>query len=235
MLNNKSFLAIIPARAGSKRLKNKNILELSGRPLISWSIHASINSKYIDKTIVTTDSEDVKEIALNDGAEVPFIRPKALSSDTAIREDVILHTLKYLKEEKNEKFDYFIYLQPTSPLRNEMHIDNSIEYLFEKKANAVVSVCPVEHPIEWIGILPENKDMTNFINKLDIKTRSQDFPIRYRLNGAIFTCDTDKFIESKSIFSNNHIFAYEMPQSASIDIDNEIDFMFARTMLKNKS
>jgi len=233
MYSSKTFLAIIPARGGSKRLPNKNILDLAGKPLISWSIDAAIKSKYIDKTIVTTDSDEIIEVALKHGAEVPFKRPNHLSSDTAIKEDVIKHTIDYYQNKKQEKFDYLIYLQPTSPLRNERHIDEAIEYMFEKRANAIVSVCKLEHPVQWSGLLPEDRDMSNFINSLDIKTRSQDFPTYYRLNGAIFISDTDKFMKSGSVFLKENIFAYVMPQNVSIDIDTETDFMFAKIILEH--
>ena len=103
MINNKTFLAIIPARGGSKRLPKKNIIDLAGQPLIAWSIKAAIKSKYIDKTIVTTDSDEILEVARKYGAEVPFKRPDYLSSDTAIREDVIRHTIDYYQNEKKRK------------------------------------------------------------------------------------------------------------------------------------
>ena len=235
MLNNKTFLAIIPARGESKRLPNKNILDLSGKPLISWSINASLNSKYIDRTVVSTDSDQIREVALSYGAEVPFKRPNHLSDDFAIKDDVIMHTIDFFRNEKQEKFDYIIYLQPTSPLRNEGHIDDAIEYMFEKKADAVVSVCEVEHPVQWTAVLPDSRDMSIFINSLDLQTRSQDFPVRYRLNGAIFIYNSNKLIESKSVFLKENIFAYVMPQNVSIDIDTETDLMFAKSILDNHS
>ena len=231
MLNNKTFLAIIPARGGSKRLLNKNILDLSGKPLIYWSINASLNSKYIDKTLVSTDSEKIIEVALSYGAEVPFKRPSHLSNDHATKEDVINHAIDFLEKEQQDKFDYIVYLQPTSPLRNEMHIDCAIEYIFEKKADAVVSVSKLEHPAQWSGMLPENKDMSVFIKNLDLGARSQDLPVHYKLNGAIYICDTRKFIEAKSVFLKENIFAYEMPQNVSIDIDEELALVFAKSIL----
>ena len=126
-------------------------------------------------------------------------------------------------------------MQPTCPLRNEGHIDAAIEYMFEKNANAVVSVCEVEHPIQWTGVLPDSRDMSIFINSLDLQTRSQDFPVCYRLNGAIFICNSNKFIESQSVFLKENIFAYVMPQNVSIDIDIETDFILAKSILDNRS
>ena len=235
MINNKTFLAIIPARGGSKRLPKKNILDLAGKPLISWSISAAIKSKYIDKVMVTTDSDEIMEVARKYGAEVPFKRPDYLSNDTAIRPDVIKHTIDFYQNENQENFDYIIFLQPTSPLRNERHIDKAIEYMFKKNADAMVSVCEVEHPVQWSGLLPDNKDMSDFLNEIDIKSRSQDFPSYFRLNGAIFICDSYKFMESGCMFLKENIFAYVMSQDISIDIDTKIDFMFARNIFENKS
>ena len=231
MLNNKTFLAIIPARGGSKRLLNKNILDLSGKPLIYWSINASLNSKYIDKTLVSTDSEKIIEVALSYGAEVPFKRPSHLSNDHATKEDVINHAIDFLEKEGQDKFDYIVYLQPTSPLRNEMHIDGAIEYIFEKKADAAVSVSEVGHPTQWSGVLPDNKNMNVFINNMDLGARSQDLPVHYKLNGAIYICNTRKFIKTKSVFLKENLFAYVMPQIASIDIDSELDFIIAKAIL----
>ncbi len=235
MINNKTFLAIIPARGGSKRLPKKNILDLSGEPLISWSINAAIKSKYIDKVMVTTDSDEIMSIARKYGAEVPFKRPSALSTDEAIRPDVIQHTVDFYQNEKGEVYDYIVFLQPTSPLRNEKHIDEAIEYMINKNADATVSVCEVEHPVQWSGMLPDNKDMSDFLNETDIKTRSQDLTINYRLNGAIFICDSIRFLESGCMLLRSNIFAYLMPQDVSIDIDTKIDFMFAKMLLENKS
>ena len=230
-----NVVSIIIARGGSKGIPNKNIIDFCGKPLISWSIKAAIKSKYIDKVMVTTDSDEIMEMAQKYGAEVPFKRPDYLATDMAIRPDVIKHTIDFYQNENQEKFDYIIFLQPTSPLRNETHIDNAIEYMFEKNADAIVSVCEVEHPVQWSGLLPDNKDMSDFLNEIDIKSRSQDFPSYFRLNGAIFICDSYKFMESGCMFLKENIFAYVMPQNVSIDIDTKIDFMFARTMLENKS
>ncbi len=235
MLNNKRFLAVIPARAGSKRLKNKNILNFAGHPLISWTINSSINSKYIDKTIVSTDSAVIKKIALDYGAEVPFKRPKYLSNDLATRDEVIQHAINFFNEKKQDKFDYIIYLQPTSPLRNESHIDDAIEFMLEKNANAIISVCKIDHPVEWTGILPKSKDMSDFINSKNFQTRSQDFPIRHRLNGAIYICNTINFSELNSVFLSENIFAYTMPQNVSIDIDERNDLIVAESILNSQN
>lgn len=228
MYRNNNFLGIIPARGGSKRLPRKNILDLAGKPLIFWSIEAGKKSKYIDKVIVTSDDEEILNISEKFGAEV-IKRPDKLASETATTIDVIRHTIDSLKN----KYNFIILLQPTSPLRNEKHIDEAIELLKVKKADAIVSVCEVDHSPLWSNTLPEDGDMSNFL-KDDVKNkRSQDLPTYFRLNGAIYICKTDRLLEEKSFFIKDNIFAYNMKRNSSIDIDNENDFKIAQALMKN--
>ena len=129
MYKNYKILSLIVARSGSKGLKNKNTKFFLGKPLVSWSILASKKSKYIDYTLVSTDSQKIINISKSLGAHAPFKRPKKLALDNSKIKDVIFHSLKWLK--KNElKFDFLILLQPTSPLRTAKHIDESIRYYF---------------------------------------------------------------------------------------------------------
>ena len=105
--------------------------------------------------------------------------------------------------------------------------------MFEKEADSVVSVCEVEHPVEWAGILPDDRSMQDLMKNKYLQTRSQDFPLRHRLNGAIYICNTRKFLEASTIFLKENIFAYIMPRKASIDIDEEIDFIIAESIFSN--
>ena len=234
MINNKTFIAIIPARAGSKRLPGKNILDLNGKPLIEWSIQASLGSIYIDKTMVTTDDDAIIEVSRKAGAEVPFKRPDDISTDVAKSSDVIKHTVDFYYDSLKKKFDYIVFLQPTSPLRTSTEIDKAIEYMFQKNADAVVSVCKLEHPVEWSGILPIDMDMSKFLSRTQVKLRGQDLPSQYRLNGAIYICNTERFLEQGSMFLDDNIYAYEMGQIDSVDIDTEADFKIAEILLKIK-
>jgi CMP-N,N'-diacetyllegionaminic acid synthase len=233
MYKNKTFLAIIPARGGSKRLPRKNVLDLNGKPLIAWSIEAGRQSKYIDEVMVTTDNDEIKMIAKEYGANVPFIRPAILSNDVATRAEVIRHTVLFYKNNLYKDFDYIIFLQPTSPLRTNQHIDKAIEYMFEKKSDAIVSVCELEHPINWSGTLPKNKNMSKFLNDMAVQSRSQDLEINYRLNGAIYICDAQKFETEGCVFLKENIFAFEMLQNVSVDIDTKDDFNYAEFLIKN--
>ncbi|WP_419771206.1 MAG: cytidylyltransferase domain-containing protein [Candidatus Marinarcus sp.] len=234
MYKNKTFLAIIAARGGSKRLPKKNILDVAGKPLIAWSIEAALQSNCLDEVMVTTDDDGIIKIAKEYDVQVPFKRPEALANDTALRPDVIKHTLNFYKNVLKKEFDYIVYLQPTSPLRTAEDIDNAIEYLFEKEADAIVSVCEVEHPIHWSGTLPQNKEMSQFLDKVAVLSRSQDLPKNYRLNGAIYICNTNKFLEQGCLFLKENIFAYEMPQNRSIDIDMQLDLDIASVLLEKR-
>ncbi len=227
MLNGKTFLAIIPARGGSKRLPQKNILELHGKPLIAWTIEAGLKSKYIDNVIVSSDDEVILTISKQYGAQT-ITRPDLLASDTATTFDTIKHTI-----ENTEEYDYIILLQPTSPLRNENHIDEAIDLLLTKNAEAVISMCSAEHNPLWCNTLPENGSMENFMAD-DIKNKpSQALTPFFRLNGAIYICSRTRLLEEKSFFLKNNIYAYIMDNESSIDIDNSLDFKIAQCIFKN--
>ncbi|MCK9224207.1 MAG: acylneuraminate cytidylyltransferase family protein [Candidatus Muirbacterium halophilum] len=234
MHNNKTFLAIIPARGGSKRLPRKNTLDLAGKPLIAWSIEAGLKSKYIDEVMVSTDDDEIINIAKNCGARIPFVRPKKLSNDFSTRSEVIKHTIEFYQNKLDKNFDYLIFLQPTSPLRDEIDIDKAIEYLFCKNADAIVSVCEVGYPIQWSGVLPKNNDMSSFLEDIAIKSRSQDFKTIYKLNGALYICSTKKFLEQGCLFLKENIYAYKMLESISVDIDTKEDFEYAEFLMNKK-
>lgn len=235
MYKNKTFLAIIPARGGSKRLPRKNVLDLKGKPLIAWSIEAGLNSKYIDETMVTTDDNEIVAISKKFGANVPFLRPEKLADDFATRPEVIKHTIEHYKNALKKEFDYLVFLQPTSPLRDGVDIDKAIEYMFEKNGDAVVSVCELEHPMHWSGKLPEDKNMSKFLDNVAVQSRSQDLEKYYRLNGAIYICDIKRFLNEGCVFLNDNIFAYEMAQEKSVDIDTRLDFIIAESIFAQKA
>ena len=229
MFKNKTFLAIIPARGGSKRLPRKNILNLCGKPLISWSIEAGLKSKYIDKVVVSSDDTEILNISNELKVQV-IKRPDELASDTSTSFDAVKHAIDNL-----ESYEYILLLQPTSPLRNENHIDKAIELLEEKNADAVVSVCEMNHSLLWSNTLDDSLSMEGFISDNLLNNRSQDLKKHYRLNGAIYLCKTDKFLKEKSFFLKKNIFAYVMNSNNSIDIDRKEDFELASLYLSQKT
>lgn len=226
-MNRKSFLSIIPARGGSKRLPRKNILKILDKPLIAYSIEAGLNSKYIDKLIVSSDDDEILSISKDYGAEI-IKRPANLAEDTTTTFD----TLKHVVENISEEYEYIVLLQATSPLRKSSHIDEAIKLLEEKKADAIISVCEMEHSPLWSNTLPSDNNMKLFLKDEIKNKRSQDLEKYYRLNGAIYICRTDKFLENKGFFLEENIYAYIMDRKDSIDIDEEIDFIIASEFIK---
>ncbi|HHF2857171.1 TPA: cytidylyltransferase domain-containing protein [Vibrio diabolicus] len=228
MLGCKKVIAVIPARGGSKRLPGKNIRQLGDKPLIAWSIEAAKTSKYIDRVIISTDCEDIANIAQLYGGDVPFLRPQELSGDTASSNGVILHALEHI----DESFDYVVLLQPTSPLRKAEDIDILLES-FDEKTEGVVSVCPCEHSPLWANTLPDDMTMGNFFPESVIGKRSQDLPDYYRLNGSIYAFKVDSFVENNGIFYSDKVKAYNMPVERSVDIDTIVDFHIAEVLLEH--
>ena len=228
MFKGKKILGIIPARSGSKELKDKNIKKLNNKHLIGYTIEAAKRSGIFEKIIVSTDSKKYAKIAKGYGADIPFIRDTELSGDNASTVDVILDCILKL-EMIGEVYDYFILLQPTSPLRNEDDIVQAMELLLSKKAKAVVSVCEVEHSSNLNIILDETKSMSGFMKDLRI-VRRQDFKKEYRLNGAIYIASIEYYKKHKTFYEEDS-FAYVMPKEMSIDIDSLMDFNIAELYL----
>ncbi len=230
MNSKQRIVGIIPARGGSKGLPRKNVLPLHGKPLIAWTIEQAKASRYLDKVIVTTDDEEIASIAKTHGADVPFMRPQKLASDTARAIDVIFHALSWF-EAHDETVDILVLLQPTSPLRTAEDINSAIEVLFIKKARAVISVCETEHHPYWSNVLAEDGSMDGFLRPELANRNRQELPTFYRLNGAIYAADC-AYIRSQQGFFGKQTYAYVMPRERSIDIDAKIDFQFAEFLLQ---
>ena len=225
MINGKSFLAIIPARGGSKRLPRKNVLPLAGKPLITWTIEAALASAYLDKILVSSDDDEILAIAEGAGIQA-LARPAEFSQDTSSSYDVIKHTLDQVAT-----YDFVVLLQPTSPLRSGCDIDAAIELLARKQADGVISVTPVEHSPLWVNTLPPDDSMVGFLPE-DVKAlRSQELKEHYRLNGAIYISKVDKLLGEGSFFLGANVYAYKMNQEASVDIDTKLDFRWAEFLV----
>ena len=218
-------IAIIPARGGSKRLPGKNIKLLGGKPLIAWTIEAAIKSNIFDHIFVSTDSEEIASVSRDYGAKVPFLRPAELSSDTATTNDVVTHLISWFEKEYSQEVSNIAILQPTSPLRNAQHIQEAFKVMEMKRAKAVISVCELEHPIQFCNQLGVDGAMDGFIELGDMK-RTQDLDSTYRLNGAIYIFDNTYVGRMNDLYSEG-TFAYIMDSKSSIDIDTQDDFELA--------
>lgn len=232
MFYNHRIIAIIPARSGSKGLPNKNIRLLNGKPLIAYSIIQAQESGIFDEIFLSTDSQEYADIAIQYGANVPFLRSDVLASDFASTWDCVEEVLEQYSK-ISEEYDIFVVLQPTSPLRTARDITNAIEKMVLTKADTVVSVCEVDHSPLLCNILPENQSLKGFVRpEIMAKTR-QELPTFYRINGAIYGVSTPYFLRTQNIYEGNS-FAYIMPQERSIDIDTLFDFSFAEYLLNLK-
>lgn len=226
-MNNQKILAIIPARGKSKVIPRKNIRLLAGKPLIAYSIETALKSKYIDRVVVSTEDDEIADVAKIYGAKV-IKRPEELARDDSPTIDVVFHALDVLKLEDYNP-DILVLLQPTSPLRTREDIDNAIKLFLEKDCESVVSVCESIH-LYW-SFKIEERYLKPVFDKKYLKMRRQDLPKLYLPNGAIFVT-TPVILRMYNSFYCNKTLPYIMPTERSIDIDNEKDFILAEILMK---
>lgn len=232
MYNDKKILAIIPARGGSKGIPHKNIMKINHKPLIAYSIEAAKGSKFIDYILVSTDDVEIKDVSLNYGAKVPFLRPEEISNDTAKSIDVVLHALEFHKSQGKE-FHYVVLLQPTSPLRSSQDIDNAIEIVMEKEAESLVSLCEASENPVLMRVIEDDK-LKSFVEFKGNNLRRQDLPKFYIFNGAIYINSVEMLFKEKT-FVNEATIPFVMDSVKSIDIDNMLDSKLAELILREKS
>ena len=229
MLNNLKILALIPARGGSKGIKDKNITLLNDLPLIKYSIDAALKSNYIDDVVVTTDSEKIANVALASGAQVPFLRPKNLAEDYSTTVDAVIHAIETLRT-MSRTYDVLVLLQPTQPLRTAVDIDFSLEKFIEQGRRALVSVCEVDdHPL-LIRSIDESGKLNKLLN-VSSTCRRQDMPKYYRVNGCIYINNISE-INKETSFNDNPV-PFIMSKSHSVDIDEESDLYQAEYYLSH--
>lgn len=228
MFHDSKILALIPARGGSKGIKNKNIKDLCGLPLIGYSIKAAKQSKYIDDIVVSTDSKEIADIAIRLGARVPFLRPANLALDDSKTIYAVMHAIEVLKSEKSY-YDLLILLQPTQPLRTHKDIDDAVELFFLKGCRPLVSICKTnDHPI-FIREIDNNSILSKFVNS-NSTMRRQDLKNYFVINGAIYI-NMIKDIALETSFNDNEV-GFVMQKNHSVDIDDMIDFYLAEALIK---
>lgn len=225
-------LAIIPARSGSKGLKDKNIRSLNGKPLLAYSVEAALQSGIFDRVMVSTDSKEYAEIAKVYGAQAPFLRSEKNSSDQASSWDMVREVLEYYRN-RGMEFDSFCLLQPTSPLRDAEDIREAYRLYEEKKAVSVISVCEAEHSPLWCGHLSDEGSLEGFISEEHTRQRQGLGPF-YRINGAIYIVNISEF-EKNSFLYRKGSYAYIMEREKSVDIDGIQDFEYAEFLSASRA
>lgn len=233
-MNNKpEVLVVIPARGGSKRVPRKNVRPLNGKPLIAYAIEAAKNSSLVGRVVVTTDDEEIKEVAKTHGAEVPFMRPADMATDTARVIPPLQHAVTWLKENEGYSPDIFVLIQPTVPGVNKEDIDAAIQTLIDTKTNTCVSVKEISEPPEWMYTKSPEGVLTSW-GAADITTRSQDLPKRYILAGAVYAVWTPILMEKGVVTDVENTSAIVIPRERATDIDEEVDFTIAEALLKTQ-
>jgi len=224
-------LAIIPARAGSKRIPNKNIRNFLGKPLIVYAIEQALTSPIVNRVIVDTDSPKIAAIAKKYGAEVPFLRPANLATDKSSVNDALLHLLNRLKKEEGYQPDYLLILQTTSPLREVKDIADCWQLMNKTNADAVLTVCST-HPRLYYLDGKKNIILVNRPKKTSPNV--QDWRLAYILNGCfVYIVKTTAFLKTKNIITKNTK-AVICDKWRSVDLDNLEDWALAEVLYKNK-
>jgi len=225
-------LGVIPARAGSKGIPNKNIMDVGGQPLIKYTIEAALGSTMITDCIVSTDSDEIASLAESLGLSAPFIRPNNLSNDKALSLPVIQHAVSFMEKKHGIHYDAVIMLQPTTPLRTSGDIDKSLSILISEKLDSVISVVEVEgnHPLRMKRIV--NNRLVNYVDQghEDMRPR-QELPKVYIRNGAIYATLRDVLIDEDSFVGENS-YPYVMNKEQSINIDTISDLYLTQIYIK---
>lgn len=227
----KQVLAIIPARAGSKRIRNKNTKNFLGKPLIAYTILQALKIPFIDRVMVDTDSPKITAIAKKYGAEAPYLRPKHLSGDKAQVLDAIIHLLKRLKKDEGYKPAYIMILQTTSPLREIKDIENSWELMKHTDATTVLTVAPT-HP--RLYHLDKNENIILANKAVKKSTNVQAWPPSYLLNGCfVYIVKTSALLKEKAVITKKTK-AVICDKWRSVDLDSPEDWALAELLYKNK-
>lgn len=235
MICGKKVFALIPARGGSKGLPGKNIMNLCGKPLLGWPVAAAKGSKYIDRVIVSTEDQHIADIAMMQGAEIPFLRPIELATDQAHRSLVIEHAIDFLKKSRNY-FDYLVFLEPTSPLTESSDIDRALEILFSKReiADSIVGVSKVEATHPAFGVLiTENELIKPYVGETFSRSlRRQDISELYYFEGTLYISDVEAFVREKEFYHSKTL-PYIVPRWKAYEIDELVDFVCIEAIMKN--
>ncbi len=223
----KNVLGLIPARGKSKEIKRKNIRLLKDRPLVAYAIEEALKSKFISRTVVSTEDQEIADVAKKYGAEVPFLRPGELAEDTASDFSVIEHALLWF-DAHNWKPDYIVFLRPTSIFRTADEIDKAIKRIFESDFDSIRAISKAVYPPYWMKRIAEDR-LVNFIETGYELTRRQDLPKVYQGNGTIEVIKRETILDKKSIYGDKVGFI-KMGDIAAVDIDTELDFKIAELL-----
>jgi CMP-N-acetylneuraminic acid synthetase len=233
-----NVLGVIPVRSGSKRVPDKNIRELGGKPLLAHTIEQAASSSVLDRCLVSTDNEEIAAVAREHGGDVPFLRPDHLATDTASSADVLTHALEWVNEQGHEP-TFVALLQVTTPFRTSTDIDEAIEKLQQSpEAKSVVAVTEYRAPPEWAFETDDSGYLQSRFPEFDMwddgPSRSQETATLYHPNGAVFAARVEPFLENAEFYKHPTV-PYDMPVERSLDIDEPYDLELARALYEYRN
>ena len=229
------ILGLTLARGGSKSVPRKNIKPIAGLPLIGYTIAEALKSKFITRYIVSTDDEEIQQVAIQCGAEAPFLRPSEFSTDEASSVSAMQHAVDWVEQQEGVEYDYIVELMCTNPIKTVEDIDASIEKLISTKADSVIAVHQLEdhHPARIKKII--NDKITDFCIQEIPESRRQDLkPKAYIRSGSIYALKRDHLMIEGKRYGSNNSRPYILPQERAVNIDTEIDFMIAEKIINNR-
>lgn len=228
------ILFVITARGGSKGVPGKNIKMLGGMPLVAYKIIAAQKCHYENRIIVSTDDEQIAKISKEYGAEVPFMRPAELATDSASSADVVMHAMNWVSKNSEEQYDYVCLLEPSSPFASYRDLDEAIRLITESDADTLLGMKETEISTNFIHSLDENGGLSEFYYAIkDLPSiRRQDQKKEYTMNGCMYIAKWDYFMKNKIFHSVNSI-PYIMPEEASIEIDTLWNYEIACKVIEN--
>lgn len=235
MIGGSKVLALIPARAGSKGLPGKNIRPLHGKPLLAWPIEAAKSSRYVDRVVVSTDSEEFARIAREYGAEVPILRPAELAADTSPSSAAVIHMLDYLAIQ-GHVFDYLVLLEPTSPLTEGCDVDAALEMLHTQRdqGDALVGVTELVTSHPAFAVKRDDRGRIEPYAAVDFTRlpRRQDIDPLYALDGSLYVSAVDRYRETLS-FCHDRTLSHLMPAYKAHEVDSLVDFICIEAILSH--
>jgi CMP-N-acetylneuraminic acid synthetase len=234
VIDDKTFLAIIPARGGSKGLPGKNVRAICGKPLIAWSIEKAKKSRYLDMVLVTTDCQEIAEISKQFGAHVPFLRPAELATDEASTYDAIRHALDFIKHTERKAFDYVVLLEPTSPLREDDDIDRMLELIVSRQEDfdSIISVGEVsEHPSIMKRLI--GRRLEPYCPELIQTSRRQDNEPAYFPYGVAYIAKTAALLAENTFYTHRSTY-FKIRRYQNYEIDDIYGFLCTEVIMRNE-
>ncbi len=232
------ILGVIPARAGSKGVPQKNTKMLSGKPLLAWTIIEAKKSRLIDRLILSTEDKKIAEVGKSFGVDVPFERPKELAGDKTHTPEILMHAIKEIEKIDGIIYDIIVLLQPTVPFRQAEHIDKAIKKFTSDKFDSLITITKQEYPPWWMFKLDKKKLCTVFEYEKSsnvFNMERQEFPSIYKPNGSVYVTKTALLQKNRQLVNPDSCGFLIINDEFQVNIDTPLDFEVAEAIAKRIS